>query len=137
MYPVTRAHRIAPVLVLALVLGACGGAQRPAPERDDRDARVTQTQVGIASYYGRGHHGGKTASGERYNRYAFTAAHRTFAFGTRVRVTHQRSGRSVIVRINDRGPFTRGRIIDLSEAAAKELGIIRAGIARVKVERLR
>lgn len=136
MYPVTRARRIHPVLALVLALAACGGA--PKSEREPRAPRVvSETQVGIASYYGKGHHGHKTASGERYSRFALTAAHRTFAMNTRVRVTHERSGRSVIVRINDRGPFTRGRIIDLSEAAAKELGIIRAGIARVKVERLR
>src|SRR5947208_14165733 len=77
-------------------------------------------QVGWASYY---KYGRKTASGERFNARGLTAAHRTLKFGTRVRVTHLRTGRSVIVRINDRGPFVRSRIIDLSYGAAKAVGL--------------
>jgi len=91
-------------------------------------------QAGIASWYGRQFHGRRTANGERYDMYALTAAHRTLPLGTRVRVTNQASGRSVVVRINDRGPFVRGRIIDLSLAAAQELGMSRAGTARVVLE---
>lgn len=74
----------------------------------------------VASWYGPGFHGRKTASGERFNQHAMTAAHKTLPFGTKVRVTYK--GRSVIVRINDRGPFTRGRTIDLSKAAARAIG---------------
>jgi rare lipoprotein A len=81
-------------------------------------------QSGIASWYGGSLHGSKTASGERFNTYAqadMTAAHKSLPMGTRVRVTNRKNGRSVIVRINDRGPFIRGRVIDVSQAAAKAL----------------
>ncbi|OIN09204.1 septal ring lytic transglycosylase RlpA family protein [Oceanisphaera psychrotolerans] len=94
------------------------------------------TVQGMASYYGARHHGRKTASGERFNKDALTAAHRTLPFGTRVRVTNLNNRKSVIVRINDRGPYARGRIIDLSEQAARELNMIRQGVARVELERL-
>jgi len=90
--------------------------------------------VGMASWYGRRYHGRRTASGERFDMRAATAAHPTLPFGTRVRVTNLGNGRSVIVRINDRGPFTKRRIIDVSRAAAERLGFIRAGVARVRVQ---
>lgn len=80
-------------------------------------------QRGGASWYGPGFHGRKTASGERFNTHAMTAAHRTLPFGTKVRVVNERNGRSVVVRINDRGPFHRGRVIDLAKAPALALGI--------------
>lgn len=85
----------------------------------------------MASYYS---HGSRTANGERFNPNALTAAHRTLPFGTKVRVTHRKSGRSVVVRINDRGPFAKKRIIDVSRGAARALGMIRSGVARVVVE---
>lgn len=88
---------------------------------------------GKASWYGPGFHGKRTASGERFNENAYTAAHRSLPFGTRVRVTNLRNGRMVDVRINDRGPFVRGRIIDLSRAAASEIGMIRDGVVPVEV----
>ena len=92
-------------------------------------------QNGQASWYGGQYHGRKTASGEIYNKRSFTAAHRTLAFGTVVRVTHKKTGRFVVVRINDRGPFgKKSRIVDLSEAAAEKLGILRAGVAAVSIE---
>ena len=91
---------------------------------------------GTASYYGKAHHGKRTASGERFNQNALTAAHRTLAFGTRVKVTNLDNGRSVVVRINDRGPFGRGRIIDVSKAAAEQLNMLRSGTARVCLEGL-
>jgi rare lipoprotein A len=85
---------------------------------------------GVASWYGREFAGRRTASGERFNPSEYTAAHRTLPFGSRVRVTNA-SGESVVVRINDRGPFHGGRVIDLSQAAAAELGLVRAGSGRV------
>ncbi|NEQ83283.1 MAG: septal ring lytic transglycosylase RlpA family protein, partial [Moorea sp. SIO2I5] len=89
---------------------------------------------GIASWYGSAFHGRRTASGERFNQYALTAAHRSLRFGTRVKVTNLRNGRSVIVRINDRGPYVRGRIIDLSRGAARIIGLVRSGTAAVRIE---
>lgn len=89
---------------------------------------------GIASFYGRSEHGGPTASGERFNMHAMTAAHRTAPLGSRLKVTNLRNGKSVVVRINDRGPFIRGRIIDLSHAAADSLGFVGAGLTRVAIE---
>lgn len=93
-------------------------------------------ETGKASYYGDRHHGQQTASGERFDQRGLTAAHRTLPFGTRVRVINLDNGRSVVVRINDRGPFVRGRIIDLSRAAAERLDMLRAGVVPVRVERL-
>jgi len=88
---------------------------------------------GQASWYGPGFHGRLTANGERYNQNAMTAAHRSLKFGTRVRVTNLNNGRSVVVRINDRGPFIKGRVIDLSAAAARSLNMINSGVVPVKV----
>lgn len=93
-----------------------------------------RAQEGIASWYGERFQGRPTASGEPYDMRAMTAAHPTLSFGTRIRVTHLENGRSVTVRINDRGPFIEGRIVDLSRRAAEELGIIREGVAPVRVE---
>lgn len=90
--------------------------------------------TGIASWYGPGFHGRPSASGETYNQNAMTAAHRSLPFGTNVQVTNLNNGRSVVVRINDRGPYARGRIIDLSAAAARVLGVMQTGIAPVKIE---
>ena len=91
-------------------------------------------QRGVASWYGKRFHGNRTASGERYDMYAMTAAHPTLPIPSYARVTHLGNGRSVVVRINDRGPFHSARIIDLSYAAAFKLGYIQAGSARVEVE---
>jgi rare lipoprotein A len=92
-------------------------------------------QAAVASYYGPGFAGRPTASGERFNPSAMTAAHRTLRFGTRVKVTNSRNGRSVVVRINDRGPHVKGREIDLSSGAAKAIGM--GGIAHVRIEVMR
>lgn len=92
---------------------------------------------GTASWYGPGFHAARTSSGEPYDMYAMTAAHKTLPIPVFARVTNLRNGRSVVVRINDRGPYGRGRIIDLSEAAAKQLDMIDAGVVPVRVEVLR
>lgn len=92
---------------------------------------------GLASWYGPGFHGRRSASGERFNQNALTAAHRSLPFGTRVQVTNLNNGQSVIVRINDRGPFVGGRVIDLSAAAARMLGMMRSGVAPVRLDVLR
>ncbi len=91
-------------------------------------------QVGYASWYGREYHGRPTASTERFNMRRLTAAHQTLPFGTRVRVTDLTTGRAVVVRINDRGPFKKGRIIDLSWGAARRLGIVEKGVAQVGLQ---
>lgn len=88
------------------------------------------TSTGVASFYWQGR---STASGERFNPSAMTAAHRSLPFGTKVRVTNLKNGRSVVVRINDRGPFVRGRVIDVSKAAASELGFTGSGVTRVSL----
>ena len=92
------------------------------------------TQQGKASFYARKLFGRMTASGERLHKDSLTCAHRTYPFGTRLKVTTPSNGRSVVVRVNDRGPFVRGRIIDLSWGAARELGILAQGTAKVTVE---
>lgn len=86
-------------------------------------------RCGSASWYAL--HGNKTASGERMNKNAATAAHRSLKFGTKLKVTNQRNGRSVVVRINDRGPFIGGRVLDLSKGSANQIGIVQTGVGRV------
>jgi rare lipoprotein A len=120
---------VAALAVVSLViatLSACGTAP---PVRESSGYRAT----GLASYYGKKFHGRRTASGERYNMNALTAAHRSLKFGSRVKVTNLKTKRSVVVRVNDRGPFVRGRIIDLFWAAAKRIGMIGDGVVRVEV----
>ena len=104
--------------------------QREPPVGSVRQA-LQRAGEGLASFYGSPQ---QTANGEQFNPRAMTAAHRTLPFGTKVRVTNVKSGRAVTVRINDRGPFVTGRVIDLSQAAAEELGIVGRGIARVKLD---
>jgi rare lipoprotein A len=115
----------------------------PAPEAVDLDSFEPPVEAepatrslgtGVASYYAAKFQGRRTASGEAFDNGALTAAHRTLPFGTLVRVTNVRTGQSVIVRINDRGPFTKGRTIDLSRAAAEQIGIVRAGHGTVELE---
>ena len=121
MTSMTTAAAIAATLALGLALDAA-------------DAAAKSVLVGKASWYKMGK---VTANGERYNPKGLTAAHRTLKFGTKVLVTNLRNGRRVVVRINDRGPFIRGRIIDLSLGAARKIGMAHAGVAKVKVEVLR
>lgn len=95
--------------------------------------RGTTLQTGEASWYGPGFHGKTTANGETYNQNALTAAHRTLPFDTRVRVINMDNGKSVVVRINDRGPYVGNRVIDLSRRAAREIDMIETGVARVRI----
>ena len=112
-----------PLAITAAVLGCALGATSVAAE----DAKPLQR--GAASWYGPGFHGKRTANGERFDTHALTAAHKTLPFGTQVRVTNERTGKSVVVRINDRGPYAHARVIDLSKAAAEAVGI--SGVGKV------
>src|SRR5690348_14355278 len=117
-------------LALAATLGVAGGSLfRPPPP-----PVVGGVQVGVASWYGPGFHGNRTANGEIYDQYEMTAAHPTLPLGTRVMVTNLTNGRSVEVRINDRGPFVDGRVIDLSYAAARTIAMVGPGTARVRID---
>jgi rare lipoprotein A len=121
-------------VLAVLALAACGGGVNHQPT----GARSTGVQRGMATFYGDEQQGGPTASGERFDKHKLTAAHRTLPIGTRVRVTNTKNGRSVDLRINDRGPYgNRGRIIDVSEEAARRLDMIDAGVVPVVVEVLR
>jgi rare lipoprotein A len=117
----------ASVLFFLCGLTACVGAAAMAPDVGDE-------QTGDASYYADKFIGRTTANGERYDPDELTAAHPSLPFGTRVRVTRLEGGQSVVVRINDRGPFVRGRIIDLSHAAARRLDMVREGVVPVTIE---
>jgi rare lipoprotein A len=114
------------------MLTAFGSLAAVAPE--SARAQTRHVLRGIASWYGRVHHGRRTASGVPFDMHAMTAAHRTLPFGTRIRVTHVRSQRSVEVVVNDRGPYVGARIIDLSRLAAVRLGMLRDGLGEVRLE---
>ncbi|MEL6327025.1 MAG: septal ring lytic transglycosylase RlpA family protein [Cyanobacteria bacterium J06626_23] len=107
---------------------------RPAPEPAPQTVAVRSVSSGMASWYGPGFHGRRSASGEVFNQNAMTAAHRYLPFGTQVRVTNLNNGRQVVVRINDRGPFSGGRVIDLSAGAAGAIGLRSAGVGPVQLE---
>lgn len=115
-------------------------AATPAPvEEAAEDARAQDADLigtGTASFYASEFHGRRTASGARFDMNAMTAAHRTLPFGTRLRVTNERNGRSVVVTVNDRGPFHKSRVLDVSRAAAERLNMVGAGSARVRLERI-
>ena len=125
--------RLTAGLLVLLLLGsaACGPRHFRFPPAVDPPLGFVQE--GVASWYGPGYHGKKTSSGEVFDQDEMTAAHMTFAFGTRVRVTMLSSGRSVVVRINDRFPNKR-RVIDLSRGAARKIGLIGPGTGRVRLE---
>lgn len=95
---------------------------------------VNKEEYGKAGYYADSLHGRKTASGEKYDKFDFTCAHKTLAFGTKIRVTRLDNKKSVVVRVNDRGPFVEGYVTDISRAAAEEIGLIKIGVTRVKIE---
>ena len=123
------------ILLLALGVAACSTTRPPPPEPAPAPIaeRPSFTQTGIASWYGRAHHGKTTAQGEPFDMNKLTAAHRTLPLDTTVRVTNLENHKTVKVRINDRGPYVAGRVIDLSARAAKELAIA-DGITRVRIE---
>jgi len=117
----------------------------PSPSWEDRFLRqmpaspkgllqLASAYTGQASWYGPGFYGNRTANGEVFRPGTYTAAHRSLPFGTRVKVTNLNNGRSAVVRINDRGPFTGGRIIDLAHGAASDLGVTASGVATVRLE---
>jgi rare lipoprotein A len=124
--------------LLILAIAACGSPSRHEPPPARTGMAQPGIQRGLATFYGQEQHGGPTASGERFDKRKLTAAHRTLPIGTWVRVTNTRNGRSVEVRINDRGPYSNPRrIIDVSEAAAQRLDMIDAGVVPVTVEVIR
>jgi rare lipoprotein A len=127
----------APVLAPLLFVAACNTTEVGSTGTLPDTAKLGRPlQTGQASWYGPGFHGRRTASGERFNSADMTAAHRSLPFGTRVRVVHEDTGRSVVVRINDRGPFTGGRVIDLARGPAQALGLTSSGVARVALHQL-
>lgn len=130
--------RVIAALASVALLAACQSLPTaptsPASMTDRREPAFTE--IGLASWYGPHFHGSRTADGERFDMNALTAAHRTLPFNSYVRVIDLANRRSVIVRINDRGPYAGGRIIDLSARAARELGITDDGTARVRIERV-
>lgn len=149
-----RVQRFAAVLA-AVVLFGCSSSPRFAEkekssgtEKTNRTTEKTEpeksvkvstgkvllTLEGVASYYAMDFHGKLTSNGETFDMNALTAAHRTFPFGTKIRVTNLENNLSVVVRVNDRGPFIEGRMIDLSMAAAKEINLVKTGTARVRLE---
>lgn len=120
------------LLLLPFIVTGCSTSQASA-----NDKWLGHTETGQASYYADGYHARPTASGELYQSTENTAAHRTLPFGTLVRVTNLKNGKSVVVRVNDRGPFVRGRIIDLSRAAFESIGRASEGLLQVEIEVIR
>jgi rare lipoprotein A len=127
-------RRAAAALALALAAACAHGPQREEPVPRTGTQRRARGEVGTASFYAHRFHGRTTASGARYDMHALTCAHPSAPFGARLKVTELEAGRSVVVTVNDRGPFVRGRVVDLSLAAARALGIVERGVARVRVE---
>ncbi|NJL48052.1 MAG: septal ring lytic transglycosylase RlpA family protein [Leptolyngbyaceae cyanobacterium SM2_5_2] len=128
------ANRLRRLLGNAPALSRVEGVPQPAAQSASQVGVVISSLTGMASWYGPGLHGRRSASGEIFNQHALTAAHRTLPFGTQVRVTNLSTGQQVVVRINDRGPFSHGRIIDLSAAAASSIGLRASGVGRVRLE---
>ncbi|MHC8363944.1 septal ring lytic transglycosylase RlpA family protein [Pseudomonas sp. LS2P72] len=120
--------RLLSACALLSLLAGCASTDAIDPHGYDK--------TGVASYYGAKHHGKRTASGERFNQHGLTAAHRQLPFGTRVKITNLNNDRSCVVRVNDRGPYSRGRLIDVSREAAEQLGMLRSGTAKVRVQAL-
>lgn len=124
-------NRVKYLLILMIPLVLLGCSSVPSESRSDL---IGQKEQGVASFYAMKYQFRQTANGERFNQLAKTAAHKTLPFGTRVRVTNLSNGKSVVVRINDRGPFIEGRIIDLSRSAFSAIGDIDSGLVNVEIE---
>jgi rare lipoprotein A len=144
--PARRGAWTAPAVLLLVALGAwgCATARIPVPgpalggpRVADRSPATDRSEVGLASWYGEPHHGQPTASGEIFDMTRLTAAHRTLPLGTRLRVVNLENGRSVRVRVNDRGPYIAGRVLDLSREAARTLDMVERGVVPVKLEIMR
>ena len=131
-----KAHRYLPVAACGILLASSCTLKRAEIRYEERGA-VQMVQYGIASWYGKDFHGNPTASGEIYDMYQLTAAHRTLPLGTYVMVTNLENNRSAEVKVNDRGPFVKGRIIDLSYTGARSLDMVEQGTAKVRVEVLK
>lgn len=136
------AHRsciLSMVSAVSIVLAACTGAPEPSIASHEEVAPAEEPaplydEIGKASWYGRYHQGRRTASGERFDMNKLTAAHRTLPLGTEARITNLENGKSVEVTVNDRGPYVKGRAIDLSARAAQMLGMKKQGLATVRIE---
>ncbi len=122
------------ILLLFILSGCATVVVKDKPVKNRYRYTKGWTQIGMASYYGKKFHNKQMANGKLFNMYALTCAHRKLPFGTKVKVTNLENGKWVIVTVTDRGPFVKGRIIDLSYAAAKEIDMISKGVAKVKVE---
>lgn len=136
--PAPSFRRGALAVLSALIAAGCAaagpanyGPSEPLPNCSEAGGYA---ETGTASWYGRPHHGRRTASGQVFDMHRLTAAHRTLPFGSRIRVTNIRNGRSVLLTVNDRGPFVGGRVLDVSYRAARELNFVRAGLAPVRLE---
>ena len=117
-------------IALIIVLFSCKSSQTSTSSKAEKGKTI---EKGVASWYGPGFHGKKTASGETFNTNGYTAAHRTLPFGTKLKVINLNNGKSVVVRVNDRGPYAKNRIIDLSKAAASKIDMIKSGTASVEL----
>ncbi len=122
-------NKIITAFLLLIFLNACHRKSVPGASNE-----VSGTEIGLASFYSESYNGKKTANGEIYHSSDFTAAHKKLPFGTKVKVTNLSNGKTVKVRINDRGPFIAGRIIDLTRAAAKKIDMIDAGVVKVRIQ---
>jgi rare lipoprotein A len=132
------------IICVSIALIGCAGSESISRRKGyNREAFIkydTETKVvgkeytGEVSYYGPGFHGKLTANGETYDQNAFTCAHKTLPFGTKLRITNTKNNKSVVLRVNDRGPYKKGRIVDLSVAGAKEIGLDVMGVAQARVE---
>ncbi|MGC9330032.1 MAG: septal ring lytic transglycosylase RlpA family protein [Candidatus Hinthialibacter sp.] len=134
--PIKRCSIVFFSVWIVVFAAGCGGSKATRTSHGAVASFHHYVDTGTACWYGKQFHGKKTASGEKFNMNAMTAAHRTLPFGTKVRVTNLENRKSVVVRINDRGPFSKGRIIDVSRKAAQLLGFVNAGLARVRIESL-
>jgi rare lipoprotein A len=132
----SRASILTPLLLVAACNTTSTDPSVTGSISQNKIATGASLQKGTASWYGPGFHGRRTASGERFNSGAMTAAHRFLPFGTKLRVVNENNGRSVVVRVNDRGPFARNRIIDLAKGPAQELGLTSSGTGYVSLQRV-